>query len=225
MSEDIETGEVEKMEERLERWKAIQPATPSWLERIPAPSEPKAEPASPEDEALIDKCLEIMRQERKASTSLFQRRLRLGYTHAERLLSIMEERGHVGPGKGTTPREILIALPELSKTEPASPPPTWRVVRGGNFVDVVTVGYPAKKICAVTDYASAELIAAAPETARQRGELLSACNAFMAQMGNRTAKNCLGGLGAACDQARAAIARCQPAEKGEAAEPAWKGAA
>ena len=62
---------------------------------------------SEEDEELVEKCLEVMAQEKKASTSLFQRRLRLGYTRAARILDILEARGYVGPGEGAKPREIL----------------------------------------------------------------------------------------------------------------------
>jgi len=62
------------------------------------------------DELLFEKCIEVMRQEQKASTSLFQRRLRLGYTTAARMLELLELRGFVGPGEGANPREILINL-------------------------------------------------------------------------------------------------------------------
>jgi DNA segregation ATPase FtsK/SpoIIIE, S-DNA-T family len=65
------------------------------------------EEVSEEDEELVTKCLEVMVQEKKASTSLFQRRLRLGYTRAARILDILEARGYVGPGEGAKPREIL----------------------------------------------------------------------------------------------------------------------
>jgi S-DNA-T family DNA segregation ATPase FtsK/SpoIIIE len=65
------------------------------------------EEVSAEDEELVEKCLEVMRQEKKASTSLFQRRLRLGYTRAARILDILEMRGYVAAGEGAKPREIL----------------------------------------------------------------------------------------------------------------------
>ncbi len=65
------------------------------------------EEVSDEDEELVTKCLEVMQQEGKASTSLFQRRLKLGYTRAARILDILEDRGYVGPGDGAKPREIL----------------------------------------------------------------------------------------------------------------------
>ena len=68
------------------------------------------EAVSEEDEGLVDECIEIMRQEKKASTSLFQRRLRLGYTRAARILDILEARGYVAAGEGAKPREILVDL-------------------------------------------------------------------------------------------------------------------
>ena len=70
------------------------------------------EEVSEEDEELVSKCLEVMQQEGKASTSLFQRRLKLGYTRAARILDILEDRGYVGPGDGAKPREILRSLGE-----------------------------------------------------------------------------------------------------------------
>lgn len=76
--------------------------------RLESNSEEGAEDVSDEDEELVEKCLEVIRQEKKASTSLFQRRLRLGYTRAARILDILETRGYVGPGEGIKPREILV---------------------------------------------------------------------------------------------------------------------
>jgi S-DNA-T family DNA segregation ATPase FtsK/SpoIIIE len=63
-----------------------------------------------EDEELVEKCLEVIRQEKRASTSLLQRRLRLGYTRAARIVDILEQRGILGPGEGAKPREILVDL-------------------------------------------------------------------------------------------------------------------
>ena len=73
----------------------------------------EAEELSDEDEELVQKCIEIMKQERKVSTSLFQRRLRLGYTRAARVVDILEARGYVAPGEGAKPREILVDLDDL----------------------------------------------------------------------------------------------------------------
>ena len=71
---------------------------------------PSEEEVTEEDEELVEKCLEIIRQEKRASTSLLQRRLRLGYTRAARIVDILEQRGILGPGEGAKPREILVDL-------------------------------------------------------------------------------------------------------------------
>ncbi len=78
-------------------------------EKLEAASTP-AEEVTDEDEELVEKCLEIIRQEKRASTSLLQRRLRLGYTRAARIVDILEQRGILGPGEGAKPREILVDL-------------------------------------------------------------------------------------------------------------------
>ncbi len=62
------------------------------------------------DEEILEKCLEVIYSEKKASTSLLQRRLRLGYTRAARMIDILESRGIVGAGEGAKPREILVDL-------------------------------------------------------------------------------------------------------------------
>ena len=70
------------------------------------------EEVSDEDEELVTKCLEIIRQENRASTSMLQRRLKLGYTRAARVMDILEVRGIVGPKDGAKDREILVDLNE-----------------------------------------------------------------------------------------------------------------
>jgi DNA segregation ATPase FtsK/SpoIIIE-like protein len=51
-------------------------------------------------------------QENRASTSMLQRRLKLGYTRAARVMDILEQRGIVGPKDGAKDREILVDLNE-----------------------------------------------------------------------------------------------------------------
>jgi S-DNA-T family DNA segregation ATPase FtsK/SpoIIIE len=63
-----------------------------------------------EDEQIIQQCIEVIRSEQKASVSLLQRRLRLGYGRAARIMDELENRGIVGPSKGAEPRDILIDL-------------------------------------------------------------------------------------------------------------------
>ncbi len=79
-------------------------------EKLQAASTSMEENVTDEDEELVEKCIEIIRQEKRASTSLLQRRLRLGYTRAARIVDILEQRGILGPGEGAKPREILVDL-------------------------------------------------------------------------------------------------------------------
>jgi len=62
------------------------------------------------EKELIEKSIEIIRQTQRASTSMLQRRLRIGYTRAARVMDMLEEQGIVGPARGSDPREILIDL-------------------------------------------------------------------------------------------------------------------
>ena len=59
------------------------------------------------DDPLYDKALEIVVQSGKASASYLQRRLKIGYNRAARLVEEMEERGIVGPQNGSKPREVI----------------------------------------------------------------------------------------------------------------------
>jgi S-DNA-T family DNA segregation ATPase FtsK/SpoIIIE len=63
---------------------------------------------SDSDDVLYEEAVEMVRRLNKASVSLLQRRLRIGYTRAARLIDRMEEEGIVGPAtEGSKPREVL----------------------------------------------------------------------------------------------------------------------
>jgi S-DNA-T family DNA segregation ATPase FtsK/SpoIIIE len=59
------------------------------------------------DDPLYEKALEIVVQQQKASASYIQRRLKIGYNRAARLVELMEHNGVVGPAQGSRPRELL----------------------------------------------------------------------------------------------------------------------
>ncbi len=67
----------------------------------------QAQDGKDEDE-LLDEAKELVIQAGKASASLLQRRLRVGYARAARLLDILEEQGVVGPADGARPRDVFI---------------------------------------------------------------------------------------------------------------------
>ena len=62
--------------------------------------------ATAEEDPLYEEAKRVVIEARKASASLLQRRLRIGYARAARLLDILEVRGVVGPGEGAKPREV-----------------------------------------------------------------------------------------------------------------------
>jgi DNA segregation ATPase FtsK/SpoIIIE, S-DNA-T family len=66
-----------------------------------------------DDEELYEQALDVLKSTKRASTSMLQRRLRIGYNRAARIMEIMEEKGVVGPENGSSPREILKDLETL----------------------------------------------------------------------------------------------------------------
>jgi S-DNA-T family DNA segregation ATPase FtsK/SpoIIIE len=66
-----------------------------------------------EEDPLYEEAKRVVIEARKASASLLQRRLKIGYARAARLLDILEERGIIGPSRGAKPREVY--LPKENK--------------------------------------------------------------------------------------------------------------
>ena len=62
------------------------------------------------EEPLYNEIVEFVVQSGKASASLLQRRFRLGYNRAARCIDLLEERGIIGPSRGSKPREVLVKL-------------------------------------------------------------------------------------------------------------------
>ena len=64
------------------------------------------------DDPLYDEIVEFVITSGKASASLLQRRFKLGYNRAARIIDLLEERGIIGPQNGSKPREVLVKLQE-----------------------------------------------------------------------------------------------------------------
>jgi S-DNA-T family DNA segregation ATPase FtsK/SpoIIIE len=75
---------------------------------------------------MYEKALEIVVTSRKASASYLQRRLKIGYNRAARLVEEMESRGIVGPANGSKPRDVLhvpdrfLSSHQVEAAEPSS---------------------------------------------------------------------------------------------------------
>ena len=69
----------------------------------------------PDEDPLLDKAIEIVVQTQTASVSLLQRRLRVGYTRAGRLIDMLERRGIISGYEGSKPRRVLVDEAELER--------------------------------------------------------------------------------------------------------------
>lgn len=77
------------------------------------PGEVQEEQPQAVDDELYDQAVQIVSEAQTASASLLQRRLRVGYTRAARLIDMMEARGVVGPYEGSKPREVRLPRPTI----------------------------------------------------------------------------------------------------------------
>ncbi|MDQ3874532.1 MAG: DNA translocase FtsK [Actinomycetota bacterium] len=88
------------------------------LLEAPEPEELDAGPDEdfdPDEDPLLDRAIEIVVQTQTASVSLLQRRLRVGYTRAGRLIDMLERRGVISGYEGSKPRRVLVSEAELDR--------------------------------------------------------------------------------------------------------------
>ena len=92
-----------------------------------------------EVDELLSAAVEVVLETGQASVSMLQRRLKLGYSRAARLVDQMEERGYVGPFEGSKPRQLLITREkwqELQMAKDAAPEPARPADPYGTISDV-----------------------------------------------------------------------------------------
>ena len=70
-----------------------------------------------DDDPLYNEIVKFVIESQKASASLFQRKFKLGYNRAARIVDLLEERGIIGPQNGSKPREVLVTLNDSSDEE------------------------------------------------------------------------------------------------------------
>lgn len=107
----VSTKEIERV---INNIKIMAPA--NYVEDIVSPKVaqgkiqgiPESSLGDEDDESLYQQALQLVAESRKASASLLQRRLKVGYARAARLLDMMEENGVIGPVNGAKPRDIYL---------------------------------------------------------------------------------------------------------------------
>ena len=80
--------------------------------RAAAPGAGRQEGGSEDVDEMYDRAVAIVAETRNASISYIQRRLKVGYNRAARMIEQMENEGVVGPQEGTKPREVFISAIE-----------------------------------------------------------------------------------------------------------------
>jgi S-DNA-T family DNA segregation ATPase FtsK/SpoIIIE len=76
--------------------------------------DPQGDDGGPTDgDEMLPQAIDVLRSTKRASTSMLQRRLRIGYNRAARLMEELEDRGIVGPENGSSPREIMVDLDSM----------------------------------------------------------------------------------------------------------------
>ncbi len=78
---------------------------------IPTAEDEKQEEGGDSDDELFDDALKFVREKQSASTSMLQRRFRIGYNRAARLIDDLENRGYIGPADGSKPRKVFAKAP------------------------------------------------------------------------------------------------------------------
>ena len=74
----------------------------------------------PDSDDLLDEAIRLVVQTETASVSMIQRRLRVGYTRAGRLIDMLERRGVISGYEGSKPRQVLITEADLSRVPRAA---------------------------------------------------------------------------------------------------------
>ena len=98
-----------------------------------------AEPTEAQEDGdeLLPAAVEVVLETGQASVSMLQRRLKLGYSRAARLVDQMEERGYVGPFEGSKPRQLLIDKAKWQELQMSKQPqPEPEIDRSGSIRDV-----------------------------------------------------------------------------------------
>ena len=85
------------------------------LEGRDVPEEADGGEFSPDQDDLLEEAIRLVAQTQTASVSMVQRRLRVGYTRAGRLIDMLERRGVISGYEGSKPRQVLITEADVSR--------------------------------------------------------------------------------------------------------------
>jgi S-DNA-T family DNA segregation ATPase FtsK/SpoIIIE len=76
-----------------------------------------------DDDGMVAAAMDLVVRSQLGSTSMLQRKLRVGFARAGRMMDLLEQRGVVGPSEGSKPRAVLMTVQELEDLEANAPAP------------------------------------------------------------------------------------------------------
>ena len=99
---------IEELKTEIASLKIRMRRVEGFIEVMPAPDDYLAIGESKAEEALLEEAKEIVSEYDRASASLLQRKLSIGYARATKLMDLLENEGVIGPRKNNEPQEVLI---------------------------------------------------------------------------------------------------------------------
>ncbi len=93
---------------------------PGVMKAVSSAGEQSAEDSGDEEDELLVDAIECVVRAEQASVSMLQRRFRIGYNRAARMMDIMQERGIVGPADGSRPRKVMLSVEQFEELQSQS---------------------------------------------------------------------------------------------------------
>ncbi|HLI31251.1 MAG TPA: DNA translocase FtsK [Solirubrobacteraceae bacterium] len=111
----IDEGQIARLTEHWRRQGEPELHEELLEEREEAPGDGEEDPGDPDSDPLLREAITLVVEMQTASTSMMQRRLRVGYTRAGRLIDMLERRGIISGYEGSKPRAVLISAADLPR--------------------------------------------------------------------------------------------------------------